>query len=169
MRLLIIFLFLYFTGLQVNAQTDNAELYKIHKLLVQYFSSEGKYAVYGKTKKNVIRYFDFKNPDGIDTSASNIWKRAEWKSFLNGVDTSVVPDYSLATAGKPWFKIKGKIKKTMVFAPVIISNDGNLAISILEIINTLGRASSTMVYFLQKENGKWQIKQDRLISISDGS
>ncbi|KIA91052.1 hypothetical protein OC25_23205 [Pedobacter kyungheensis] len=169
MRLLIIFLFLSFVGLQVNAQTDNAELYKIHKLLQQNLSTEGKYAVYGATKKNVMINFDFKDPDGIDTSSSNIWKRAEWKNFLNSVDTSVVANYSLSTAGKPWFKIKAKAKKTMVFAPVIISNDGNLAISILKIINTLGRASSSMVYFLQKENGKWKVKQDRLISITDFS
>jgi len=169
MRLSIIFLLLSFAGLQVDAQTDKQDLHKIHKLLLQNFSSERKYAVYDKTKKNIIRHFDFKNPDGIDTSASNIWKRAEWKSFLNGVDTSVVPNYSLSTAGKPWFKIKGKVKKTMVFAPVIISNDGNLAISILELGYSPGGASSTMVYFLQKENGKWKIKQDRLISISDGS
>ncbi|KIA91050.1 hypothetical protein OC25_23195 [Pedobacter kyungheensis] len=169
MRLLIIFLFLSFVGLQVNAQTDNAELYKIHKLLQQNLSTEGKYAVYGTTKKNIIRHFDFKDPDGIDTSASNIWKRAEWKTFLNSVDTSVVPNYSLSTAGKPWFKIKGKVKKTMVFAPVIISADGNLAISILELGYSPRGGSSSMVYFLQKENGKWKIKQDRLISISDGS
>jgi len=169
MRLSIIFLLLSFAGLQVDAQTDKQDLHKIQKLLLQNFSSEGKYVVYGKTQKNIIRHFDFKNPDGVDTSASNIWKRAEWKTFLNGVDTSVVPNYSLATAGKPWFKIRAKAKNTLVFAPVIISNDGKLAISILELIDTLGRSSSTMVYFLQKENGEWKIKQDRLISISDGS
>lgn len=155
--------------MQAKAQTDKKELYKIHKLLQQNLSSEGRYAVYGKTKKDIIRHFDFKNPDGVDTSASNIWKRAEWKTFLNSVDTSTVLNYSLSSAGKPWFKNKGKVKHTLVFAPVMLSADGNLAISILKIINMLGRSSSSVVYFLQKENGEWKIKKDRLISITDFS
>ncbi|WP_025143814.1 hypothetical protein [Pedobacter jeongneungensis] len=169
MKIFITCLLISIIGIQAHGQTDKNELYKIHKLLQQSLSSEGKYTVYGSTKKNVIRNFDFKNPDGIDTSASNIWKRAEWKNFLNSVDTSVISNYSLSTAGKPWFRNIGKPKHILVFAPVILSADGNLAISILKLINTLGRASTSIVYFLQKENGKWMIKQDRTISITDFS
>jgi len=170
MRLLITFLLLSFVGLQVRAQTtEKDQIYEIHKLLQKTLSSEAKYTIYGSTKKNIIRNFDFKNPDGLDTSASNIWKRAEWKKFLKSIDTSIVSDYSLSTAGKPWFKNRGNAKKTLVFAPVILSADGNLAISILKLTNTLGRSSTSRVYFLQKVNGKWKVKQDRMISIIDFS
>ncbi|WP_316843872.1 hypothetical protein [Pedobacter psychrodurus] len=169
MRSFITCLLISIIGIQAHAQTDKKELYKIHKLLQQSLSSEGKYTVYGTTKKNVIRNFDFKNPDGIDTSASNIWKRAEWKDFLNSVDTSAVSNYSLSTAGKPWFRNIGKVKHTLVFVPIILSTDGNLAVSILELADTVGRSSTSRVYFLQKENGIWKIKQDRVISLTDHS
>jgi len=169
MKIFITCLLISIIGIQAQAQTVKNELYKIHKLVQQSLSSEGKYTVYGNTKKNIIRNFDFKNPDGIDTSASNIWKRAEWKNFLNSVDTSAVPNYSLSTAGKPWFKNKGKVKRTLIFAPIMLSADGNLAVSILKLADTGGGSSSSIVYFLQKENGKWIIKQDRLISITDFS
>jgi len=169
MRLFITCLLISIIGIQAQAQTDNKELYKIHKVLQQNLSSERRYTVYAKTKKDIIKHFDFKNPDGVDTSASNIWKRAEWKNFLNSVDTSAVANYSLSTAGKPWFKNRGKVKRTLIFAPVMLSADGNLAVSILELADRVGGSSSSIVYFLQKENGKWKIKKDRLISITDFS
>jgi hypothetical protein len=170
MKVLITFLLLSFVGLQVRAQTaEKNQFFEIHKLLQKRLSSDAKYTVYGTTKKNVIRNFDFKNPDGLDTSASNIWKRTEWKNFLNSVDTANVANYSLSTANKPWFKNKGKADHTLVFAPVILSADGNLAISILELTNKRGQSSTSRVYFLQKENGKWSIKQDRVISLTDHS
>lgn len=170
MKLLITCLLLSFVGLQVHAQTaEKNQVFEIHKLLQKMLSSEAKFTVYGNTKKNVIRNFDFKNPDGLDTSASNIWKRTEWKNFLNGVDTSTVSNYPLSTASKPWFKNTGKAKHILVFAPIILNADGNLAISILELTNTPGRSSTSRVYFLQKENGKWKVKQDRVISLTDHS
>jgi len=170
MKSLITFLLFSFVGLQVHAQTtEKKQVFEIHKLLEKMLSSDAKYSVYGTTKKNIIRNFDFKNPDGLDTSASNVWKKAEWKNFLNNVDISTVSDYSLSTASKPWFKNTGKSKDILVFAPVILSPDGNLAISILELTNTRGRSSTSRVYFLQKENGKWSIKQDRPISLTDHS
>jgi hypothetical protein len=170
MKLCITFLLLSFVGLQVHAQTtEKNPIYEIHKLLQKALSAEAKYTVYGTTQKNVIRNFDFKHPGGIDTSASNVWKSTEWKKFLNSVDTSIIFNYPLSTANKPWFNNTGKAKHTLVFAPVILSADGNLAISILKLTNSPGRSSTSRVYFLQKENGKWKIKQDRVISLTDFS
>jgi len=170
MKIFITFLLLSFVGLQVQSQTiEKDQVCEIHKLLHKTLSSEAKYTVYGTTQKTVIRNFDFKSPDGIDTSASNVWKRTEWKKFLNSVDTATVSNYSLSTANKPWFKNTGKAKYILVFAPVILSADGNLAISILKLTNSPGRSSTSRVYFLQKENGKWKIKQERVISLTDFS
>jgi hypothetical protein len=156
-------------GIQGQAQTKNKkQLYPIHKVVLKSANSnESAYGVYKLTKKSIIRDFDFKNPDGLDTSASNIWKKPKWKAFLNRIDTTTIAEYSLSTKNKGWFKSAGKAKRALAFAPIMISDDGTMALSIIMLHNQLGHASTSRVYFLEKKDGTWNIKQDRIIALID--
>jgi len=162
-------LLILFLGIQSQAHMKNKEqLFQIHKAVLKSINSDGvSYGVYKRTQKNFIGDLDFHNPDGLDTSASNIWKKPQWKAFLNRIDTATLANYPLSTNDKSWFKSIRKSKRAVVFAPVMVSDDGTMALSIMMFHNQLGQPASSRVYFLEKEEGKWVIKQDRMLVLID--
>lgn len=169
MRNILTTLLILVWGIHAGAQSKaDHQVYDIHKAVLKSVSSgEGKYRVAKLTKKTGFRNFDFRSPDGLDTSASNVWKKPGWKPFLDAVDTTAIGNYPLADGDKAWFRSAGKQQPSVVFAPVIISGNGAMAVSILTLRDKTGKPSTSRIYFLEKEGAGWRIKQDRVLALID--
>ena len=134
---------------------------QIHKLVVDKLS-ENKYLVVKNTDKSPILDFNFQDPTQLDTSSTLIWKRNDWKMFLNKIDTSNIRNYILCSKGKYWFKSSYKLPKnddhTITFAPVFISTERDKALVLLRTYHTLAHSGSNMAFFLEKEKSIWKIR-----------
>lgn len=149
--------------ISVAQKKTNSNTLSIHKLIVQDLRKEGQYSVSDITSKKAFRYYQFTNPTGLDTSSQKIWKRPLWKAFLSSVDTSVVNNYPLKSGQVLWFNDdkKGNFK-TVIFAPVLISPDGSLALAITEIRSK--SSGSQIAWYLEKQDKKWVIRDTQTIS-----
>jgi len=135
---------------------------QIHKVVVAKLAGDKNF-VLKMTNKSPFRDFDFKDPTQLDTSSTMIWKRKDWKIFLNKIDTANTGNYTLSSNGKYWFKssnmIPAEYDKTIEFAPIFISQEGNKSLILLKTYNILSHSGSHMAYFLEKQKNLWVIKK----------
>ncbi len=163
MTLLFLNLLLILNANVFGQKSSKYSLNEVHRRVIDHLRKEstGRYYVALKTNKSYLKNFKFKDPSGLDLDKENIWHKPGWKAFLNAVDTSRITDYQLTSAGKPWFisPKKGKLGRSLIFAPVIISNDDTKALCIF---NVFGSGSgSYMACYLELEHNKWHVKQSQ--------
>lgn len=153
------------SGFSQNYSTNDT--LKIYKMIVKHLrKSHSNYRIYPQTKKTAYNNFNFKDPTGVDTSSTKIWKKKEWKSFLNNIDTAKAKNYLLESNGKLWFKnLKSNKTELVVFAPILIANKNDKALSIIQIFN--GDSGSRVALYLEKENNSWKIKDIQTFAYLD--
>ncbi|MGF1924443.1 MAG: hypothetical protein ACQUHE_09720 [Bacteroidia bacterium] len=155
----------------ISAQEIDKNIFIIYQKVMRFIREPNvKYQVATKTNKYMFDGFDFTNPSGLGVDSNKIWERTEWKGFLTTIDTGGIVDYGLNSNGERWFKSPAKRIKNytnLEFAPVIISKEGDKAISLLTKYSRVSNSGSSMAFFLEKENGNWKMKYVHTYSFFD--
>ena len=163
-----IYLFLVINSLfvtPVQSQQLNSDRIQIHKQIFERLRSNN-FNVLTVARAQEFKNFRFNNPSGIDTSDAVIYNRTDWKSFLSSVETSNIKDYSLQVEGKELFKSKNhRNRRTLVFSPIVIDSTKTRAVCITTIIGK--KSGFQNAWYLTRENNKWKIDEDQLLSIFD--
>lgn len=160
MKYIIILQLFFAVGIsKAQAQIQTNDTLTLYKIVFNSLSKESSgYQVYNFSKKDAFQKFDFKYPSTFDTLRHIAWQNKNWRTFLAGVDTSMVKEYPLATNGKPWFKKDTQSKKNnLIFAPVLISKDRTMALVIVRIFGK--EPGSGIAFYLTNSSTGWIIEK----------
>ena len=145
----------------------NKEVNAVLKAILK--SQKRPYKLSPYTRNAAFKITHFREPQhhSLDPNPIPVLCSAEWKGFLNSIDTAKISDYKLNTRfiEKQNLRSKSSRKTLLTFSSPIFSNDLNLSIFYLDDFSS-GLSASGDIYYLEKRGRKWVVITRVMIYIS---